>query len=61
MTHSHISKRAHRIAEAERENLRVKFIDALRRENYGGGAIPPEELEHALREVGLWQVNGRVV
>ena len=45
-------KRAHRIAEAERENLRVKFIAALRRENYGGGAIPPEELEHALREVG---------
>lgn len=49
----------HRAVEAEQHRLREKFIAALRRERYGGGAIPKHELDDALRQVGLWQRNGR--
>ena len=49
----------HRRTEAEQKAIRAKFIDAtpraLRRRNY-----PKQELEKALKAVGLWEHNGRV-
>ncbi len=50
----------HRKTEAERKQIRAKFIDALRRTRYNGGTIPANELEVALRTVGLWEERGRV-
>lgn len=50
----------HRKTEAERKNIRAKFISAMRKENYGGGTIPADELEAALRKVDLWEVRGRI-
>lgn len=51
----------HRKVEAEQRSVRVRFIEALRKERYGGGTIPPNELEAALKAVGLWQERGRQV
>lgn len=51
----------HRVVEASQRKVRDKFIEALRRERYGGGKIPHAELEAALKAVGLWQCNGRAV
>ena len=50
----------HRRTEAEQKAIRAKFIDALRREHYAGGTIQKQELEKALKSVGLWEHNGRV-
>lgn len=51
----------HRKVEAEQRSVRDRFIEVLRKERYGGGTIPKDELEAALKEVGLWQRNGRAV
>lgn len=50
----------HLRTEAEQKHLRAKFIEALRRENYNGGNIPQNELEAALKAVGLWEFHGRL-
>ena len=51
----------HRKVEMEQRKVRERFIEALRRERYGGGTIPQHELVAALKAVGLWQSNGRAV
>lgn len=51
----------HRKVEAQQRSVRARFIEALRRERYGGRTIPADELESALKAVGLWQQNGRAV
>lgn len=51
----------HRKVELEQRKVRERFIEALRKERYGGGTIPQHELVDALKAVGLWQQNGRAV